>query len=150
MTGPLATIAALHALMDAHPELAATPSRWQVDPDGTLHADPPFGADGGHRAVQALAAALGFGTTTYDTTLKDGRTCRVVLIDHTAALAEMPVYASAWEPVVPLPVREVHTDAEQQLCASWIDQHGDPADWSLDTRLAYSAAVALARAEGAL
>ncbi|KDN86770.1 hypothetical protein [Kitasatospora cheerisanensis] len=58
--------------------------------------------------------------------------------------------AQADELVVPLPVRELHTDAEQQLCASWIGEHGDPADWSQETRLTYANTLAHLRAGGAL
>jgi hypothetical protein len=49
-----------------------------------------------------------------------------------------------------LPVREKYNDAEQALCARWMDEHGDPADWSPDVRRAYANTVANMRAGGAL
>jgi hypothetical protein len=53
-------------------------------------------------------------------------------------------------PTVPLPVREKYNDAEQALCARWMDEHGDPADWSPTVRLAYANTIASMRAGGAL
>lgn len=50
----------------------------------------------------------------------------------------------------PLPVRTRCSDAELELCSYWMDDHGDPGEWTQETRLAYAAAVATARAEGRL
>lgn len=49
-----------------------------------------------------------------------------------------------------LPVRQKCTPAELELCACWIDKHGDPAEWSERVRLAYANTVACARAAGEL
>jgi hypothetical protein len=45
-----------------------------------------------------------------------------------------------------LPVREKDSAAEQALCARWMDEHGDPADWSPTVRLAYANTIANMRA----
>jgi hypothetical protein len=50
----------------------------------------------------------------------------------------------------PLPVREKCTPAELELCACWIDEHGDPAEWTAEVRLAYANTIANCRAAGAL
>ncbi|MFD8596997.1 hypothetical protein ACFV1L_18545 [Kitasatospora sp. NPDC059646] len=151
MTGPIATIAALHTLLTDHPELAATPLHWDIHPNGELTASAPHGAAGGHAAVRALATALGFETVTYDIRRPGTpNATRHVGVAYDATFAGAVLRAWAYEPVAPLPMREVHTDAEQQLCASWIDEHGDPADWSQKTRLTYANTLANLRAGGAL
>jgi hypothetical protein len=61
----LATIAALHTLLTERPDLAAMPIRWSVRQNGDLHASPPYLAEGSHRAVRALAAAIGAETCEY-------------------------------------------------------------------------------------
>jgi hypothetical protein len=49
-----------------------------------------------------------------------------------------------------LPVRDTCSDAEVELCARWMDEHGDPADWSPKIRRAYANTLANMRAGGAL
>lgn len=53
-------------------------------------------------------------------------------------------------PTGPLPVRTKCSAAELELCACWIDEHGDPSEWTEDTRLAYAAEIACARVAGVL
>lgn len=50
----------------------------------------------------------------------------------------------------PLPVRTKCSPAELELCACWINEHGDPAEWTVTTRLAYAAMIADARVAGVL
>jgi len=50
----------------------------------------------------------------------------------------------------PLPVRTRCSDAELAILGEWMDDHGDPADWTPKVRAGYAAAVAAARAEGRL
>ncbi|MDH6116850.1 hypothetical protein ABH930_000269 [Kitasatospora sp. GAS204A] len=57
---------------------------------------------------------------------------------------------SAGQRPVPLPVRERYTEAELELMAQWVDQHGDPADWCEETRRAYANTLANMRALGTL
>ena len=41
------------------------------------------------------------------------------------------------------------TAAELEVCACWIDRHGDPAEWSAETRAAYAEMVATSKAKEA-
>lgn len=53
-------------------------------------------------------------------------------------------------PAPQFPAPEKCTPADLELCACWVNEHGDPADWSPETWQAYAATIVCARAAGAL
>lgn len=71
----LATAAALHILLTEQPELAALSVSWKVVPNGDLHVNPKYRAEGSHAAVRSLAAALG--AEVYEYTVPDSETGEV-------------------------------------------------------------------------
>lgn len=148
-TSPLITAAALHVLLAQHPELAATPIRWEIGPDGTLTASPPHSAAGGIDAIRALAAAVGAEVRERNIRPGSPDAIRWVHIDYGTTFAGAELRGGAYEPM-PLPVREVHTAAEAELGEAWVDRYGPRAAWPQDVRLAYAATVAQLRAGGAL
>ncbi|WP_035865896.1 hypothetical protein [Kitasatospora cheerisanensis] len=91
-------IAAVHVLLAGHPELAALPLVWQIDPDGTLEADPPWLAEGSHEAVRALAEVLGVATVESETA-SEGKTYSCVALVHTAQLSGLQIRSHGYKQV---------------------------------------------------
>jgi hypothetical protein len=50
----------------------------------------------------------------------------------------------------PLPVREKNSEAELRVFEQWLDEHGDPQDWSEDVRRSYAATIAHMRSVGTI
>lgn len=50
----------------------------------------------------------------------------------------------------PLPVREKCTEAELRVLDCWMQDHGDPGEWSETTRLSYAATIAYLRSMGTI
>lgn len=91
-------IAAVHVLLAGHPELAALPLAWRVDPDGTVSADPAFCTPGSREAVRALAEVLGAKTEEYEV-VNNGETYQVIRMAYDAKLSGLPIRAIGYERV---------------------------------------------------
>lgn len=142
MSGPMT--AALD-LANAFPDLRVTTvevsSYWGV----TLNLHDDDAADYGQ-----WVAALGLAETAPREVPGDGGSFTYL---HASGLfEEVPVQVRAYGAVrrEPLPVRSRNSRVEVGLMDSWIKDHGEPADWAPDARLAYANTVANMRAMGAL
>jgi hypothetical protein len=65
-------------------------------------------------------------------------------------LAEHPPVGYATTTPQPLPVRVKHSEAELKVLDAWMQDHGDPGEWTEEVRLAYAEKIARMRAGGAL